>query len=78
MNWLLMGEIIDFIESLRKEGKTEEEIRNMVVFLGDDEELNGIHLGYTISKQEKTDDDYESNKFHYTKEMEDAGIVIIS
>ena len=43
---LTLGQILDFAAQLRRDGMTLEEFRNLPVYLGDDDELNGIHCAW--------------------------------
>lgn len=46
MGQLTLGQILDFAAQLRREGMPLEEFRNMPIYLGNDDELNGIHCGW--------------------------------
>ena len=47
MGQLTLGEILDFAKTLQKErGLTLKELRNLPIYIGDDDELNGIHCGW--------------------------------
>ena len=43
---LTMDNILVFCDRLRKQGMTMEEIRALPIYLGNDDELNGIHCGW--------------------------------
>lgn len=43
---LTMDNILAFCAELRKQGMTMEEIRALPIYLGNDDELNGIHCGW--------------------------------
>lgn len=43
---LTLGQILKFINDLQKAGMTTKEISELPVYLGDDDELNGIHCGW--------------------------------
>lgn len=43
---LKMNDILAFCGALRAQGMTMEEIRALPIYLGDDDELNGIHCGW--------------------------------
>ena len=43
---LKMENILAFCSELRAQGMTMEEIKALPVYLGDDDELNGIHCGW--------------------------------
>lgn len=60
MGQLTMDNILAFCAELRKQGMTMEEIKELPIYLGNDDELNGIHCGwYTnlvdINNEEDTD-----------------------
>jgi hypothetical protein len=47
MKQLTFGEILDFAKTLQKErGLTSKELRDLPIYIGDDDELNGIHCGW--------------------------------
>lgn len=43
---LTLGQILDFAAQLRREGIPLEEFRALPVYLGNDDELNGIHCAW--------------------------------
>lgn len=43
---LTMDNILAFCAELRKQGMTMEEIKALPIYLGNDDELNGIHCGW--------------------------------
>ena len=43
---LTMEKILAFCDELRKSGMTMEEIKALPIYLGDDDELNGIHTAW--------------------------------
>lgn len=43
---LTMNNILAFCAELRAKGMTMEEIKELPIYLGDDDELNGIHCGW--------------------------------
>lgn len=43
---LKMGDIFAFCAELRAQGVTMEEIKALPIYLGNDDELNGIHCGW--------------------------------
>ena len=49
MGQLTLGQILDFVAQLRREGMTLEEFRNLPIYLGNDDELNGIHCGWYMN-----------------------------
>ena len=55
---LKVGDLLARILLLKKEGMSDSEIRELPIFVGDDEELNGIHEVYfsqIIAKNKKDD-----------------------
>lgn len=46
MKQLTLGQIMDFVWLLKKGGMHDNEVRSLPVYLGDDDELNGIHCGW--------------------------------
>ena len=45
---LKMENILAFCGELRAQGMTMEEIKALPIYLGDDDELNGIHTGWAL------------------------------
>ena len=46
MGQLTVGDILRFIAELQKSGMSTKEIAELPVYLGNDDELNGIHCGW--------------------------------
>lgn len=46
MNQLTIAHIFEFVKELEASGMTLKEIAALPVYLGDDDELNGIHCGW--------------------------------
>ena len=67
MKQLTLGDIIDFTTALRKEGMGVAEIRALPIYLGDDDELNGIHCGWYTNLVDADDTEDEDNV--YTVEL---------
>ncbi len=60
MDQLTINDILALCAKLKKEGMTMEEIRLLPIYLGDDDELNGIHTGWGldfIDSNNTTEDD---------------------
>ena len=60
MEQLTMNDILALCAKLKKEGMTMEEIRMLPIYLGDDDELNGIHCGWAldfVDSNNTTEDD---------------------
>ena len=62
MKQLTMGDILGLAKSLKASGLSQREINKLPVYLGDDDELNGIHCGWYVqvvdSESEDEDDKY--------------------
>ena len=62
MDQLTINDILVLCARLKKEGMTMEEIRLLPIYLGDDDELNGIHTGWALdfvdSKNTTEDDEW--------------------
>lgn len=56
MRQLQIGDIIRVIESLEKSGFKKEEIKSMPIYLGDDDEMNGIHTAWYCQLVTEEDD----------------------
>lgn len=67
MNQLTMENILAFCAELRKQGMTMEEIKALPIYLGDDDELNGIHCGWYTNLVDANDTEDEDNV--YTVEL---------
>ena len=48
MEQLTINDILALCAKLKKEGMTMEEIRLLPIYLGNDDELNGIHTGWAL------------------------------
>ena len=46
MGQLTLGQLLDFAAALRREGMPLEEFKKMPIYLGNDDELNGIHCAW--------------------------------
>ena len=58
---LKMNNILEFCGELRAQGMTMEEIKELPIYLGDDDELNGIHCAwYTnlVDSNNSEDEDF--------------------
>lgn len=60
MEQLTLGNILDFVKQLKDSGMTAKEIRSLPIYLGDDDELNGIHCGWYTNILD-VDDENEDN-----------------
>jgi hypothetical protein len=60
MDQLTINDILALCARLRQAGMTMEEIKALPIYLGDDDELNGIHTGWAldfIDSNNTTEDD---------------------
>ena len=48
MGQLTVGDILIMIKRLKDEGMSLKEINELPIYLGDDDELNGIHCGWAL------------------------------
>lgn len=46
MAQLKLGEILDLVQQLKQSGMSLKQIKDLPIYIGDDEELNGIHNAY--------------------------------
>lgn len=49
MKQLKMGDILKAAEEMKKSGMTEKEIKETPIYIGDDDELNGIHTAWYVN-----------------------------
>lgn len=66
MKQLTLGEILVFANQLKKSGMTDREIITLPVYIGDDDELNGIHCAWETSIIDAND---KSESGQYILEM---------
>ena len=66
MKQLTLGDIFKYVKELQNEGMTLEEIRKLPIYIGDDDELNGIHCGWYV---ETIDANNEDEDMQYIIEM---------
>lgn len=67
MNQLTVGQILKFIAELQAAGMSTKEIAALPVYLGDDDELNGIHCGWYTNLVDANNTEDEDNV--YTVEL---------
>jgi hypothetical protein len=61
MGQLTMGDILNFAKELKANGMTDKEIKSLPIYLGDDDELNGIHCGWYTNLVDADDTEDESS-----------------
>ena len=66
MGQLTVGDILAVIRRLKDEGMSLKEIGALPVYLGDDDELNGIHCGWAL---DVVDADTEDENIMYLVDM---------
>ena len=66
MNQLTLGDILRFIAEMQKAGMSTKEIAALPVYLGDDDELNGIHTAWYC---EKLDSENKNEDMNYLVDM---------
>lgn len=67
MNQLTMENILAFCAQLRAKGMTMEEIKALPIYIGDDDELNGVHTAWYTNLVDANDTEDEDNV--YTVEL---------
>lgn len=73
MDQLTLGDILDFAARLRRKGMSIEELRNLPIYLGDDDELNGIHCGWFANIVDASDTKDEDNMYIIEMINENSG-----
>ena len=62
MGQLTIGDILAMIKRLKDKGMSLKEIGALPIYLGDDDELNGIHCGWALDVVD-ADNDEEDNMY---------------
>ena len=81
MKQLTMGAILQLVSNLKKEGMTTKEIIELPVYLGNDDELNGIHTAWYVQPIDP-DKEYDAdfieliNEDHHNIEIKGKSILI--
>ena len=72
MKQLTLGDILKCVNTLQKKGMTLKEIGELPIYIGDDDELNGIHCAWYV---EDIDANSNDENMQYVVEMinEDRG-----
>ena len=60
MKQLLIGNLLDAIQVMKQQGMTDKEIKAMPIYIGNDDELNGIHTAWYVNLVDvnKEEDEY--------------------
>ena len=85
MDQLTLGEILKFVEQLKKAGMSLKDIKALPIYLGDDDELNGIHCGWDIGIVDADGDDGNNqsivemiNEDRYNNKITNGKAILIS
>lgn len=72
MKQLTLGDILKYVNTLQKKGMALKEIGELPIYIGDDDELNGIHCAWYV---EDIDANSNDQNMQYVVEMinEDRG-----
>lgn len=57
MKQLTLGDILRFVKELKDGGMSAKELQSLPIYLGDDDELNGIHCGWYTNLVDTEDKD---------------------
>ena len=63
MEQLTLGDILRFVKQLKDEGMSLADIYKLPIYLGDDDELNGIHCGWYTNLVDADDTENEDNVY---------------
>jgi hypothetical protein len=72
MEQLKLGDLMDFVGTLLQQGMSMAKVRALPIYIGDDDELNGIHCAWYMNVVDANNDDENTQ---YVVEMinEDRG-----
>ena len=54
-----MGQILALVKEYKKAGMTQKEINELPIYIGDDDDLNGIHTAWYAEVIDPNDDDHK-------------------
>ena len=63
MKQLTFGNVLKFINKLKEEGMPLEEIYKLPIYIGNDDELNGIHCAWYTDIVDSNDTEGEDNEY---------------
>ena len=72
MKQLTLGDLLDFAADLRRKGMTLEEFRKLPIYIGDDDELNGVHCSWYVEVVDANSND-ENTRYIVEMINEDRG-----
>ena len=61
MEQLTLKSLVGLYVDLRHKGMSEEEVLNLPIYIGNDDELNGIHMAWYCTKLDSEDKDEDMN-----------------
>ena len=79
---LTIGDILNAVNELQTQGMALSEIKKLPIYIGNDDELNGIHTAWYINILDKNDEFGSAdliemiNEDHHNVEFKDKGILI--
>ncbi len=81
MKQLTLGDILKFVSELQKAGMSTKAIAALPIYLGEDDELNGIHTGWYLNLIDSDGDDDEGfveliNEDRHNIKLEGKAILI--
>ena len=81
MDQLTMGDIIKAMEKMKERGMTDSEIEETPIYIGNDDELNGIHTAWYVDIIKDNDDAYADiiemiNEDHHNIKLNGNAIII--
>lgn len=83
MKQLIINDIFDLVNDLTKSGMNFQDVMNLPLYLGNDDELNGIHSAWFCQLVDKNNNDEDMqylvdmiNEDFGTTELKDKGILI--
>ena len=66
MKQLTLGDVLVFANKLKQSGMNDQELLTLPIYIGDDDELNGVHCAWDISLVDAND---KSEEGQYLLEM---------
>lgn len=81
MDQLTLGDIIKAMEKMKERGMTDSEIEETPIYIGNDDELNGIHTAWYVDIIKDNDDAYADiiemiNEDHHNIKLDGNAIII--
>ena len=83
MEQLKLKDIVELYDRLRESGMSEEEVIELPIYIGNDDELNGIHTAWYCEKLDSEDKNKDMNYLvnminedYHNKKLSGKGILI--